>query len=136
MIPGTALTAAADFGRSWWKAAAGFVAAAPLFFLLGQCDGRSTGEIKANGEHAAASIEAIQVDSAAQDLADVERQAEQTRIQQQSEGLTNAVRAAPSGAPAAPSVALNCQRLQQAGRSETSLPVQCRSDGGAKAAAD
>lgn len=28
------------FARSWWKAALGALLAAPLFFLLGQCDGK------------------------------------------------------------------------------------------------
>jgi hypothetical protein len=128
MIPlaiAPALSAVGSVARTWWKAGLGALVAAPLFFILGQCDGRQAGEIKAREALSQAAIKASQVDAAAKDAAAIERQADTTIIQTQTKELTDAVQAAPSSAPDAARVALNCARLRQAGRDTSAIPV-CR----------
>ncbi|WP_294392018.1 hypothetical protein [uncultured Sphingomonas sp.] len=133
MIPGLALTAAAGIARDWWKAGVGALLAAPLFFLLGQCSGRSTGEAMESGRQAQASVAAMQIDAGAKDTATIERTADHATIQTQQKEQADAIRTAPAGAPDAARVALNCQRLRQAGRDPASLPATCRSGGGGAA---
>jgi hypothetical protein len=83
------------FGASWWKALVGFLVAAPLFFLLGQCDGRRSQQKVDAAARAEANVQAMKVNAGATEKAAEER------------------------------VALGCKRLLAQGTDPAHLPAAC-----------
>lgn len=113
------------FGASWWKAAVGFVVAAPLFFLLGQCDGRRSERATAAAARAEANVEALKTDKVATDQAADERVADATVVTAKEKELVDAIADTPDTAPDAVRVRLGCERLRQQGTDTTAIPA-CR----------
>lgn len=124
MIPG--LAAVMSFGASWWKAAVGFVIAAPLFFLLGQCDGRKTERKVQAAARAEANVEALKTNSRATEKAAAERVTDATEVAANEKELIDAIADTPDTAPDAVRVALGCQRLRAQGTDPADLPAACR----------
>lgn len=113
------------FGASWWKAAVGFVVAAPLFFLLGQCDGRRSERATAAAARAEANVEALKTDKVATDKAADERVADATVVTAKEKELVDAIADTPDTAPDAVRVRLGCERLRQQGTDTAAIPA-CR----------
>lgn len=122
MITSAAL---ASFGASWWKAAVGFLLAAPLFFLLGTCDGRKTERKIQAAARAEANVQAMKINQKATDQAAAERVNDATTVAANEEVLLDAIQSTPDTAPDAVRVKLGCERLRAQGTDISSLPA-CR----------
>lgn len=105
----------------------------PFTFLLGQCDGKHSANAANKAARAVANVAIIQQDGNAKEIAAAERVTDKVLIDAKHEELIDAIQKAPDSAPDASRVAFGCARLRQAGRDEASLPLVCRSEGGAKA---
>lgn len=113
------------FGASWWKAAVGFLVAAPLFFLLGQCDGKRTQRRIDDAARAEANVEAMKTNAKATEKAAEERVKDATTVAANEEVLLDAIENTPDTAPDAKRVALGCARLRAQGTDTTAFPA-CR----------
>lgn len=125
MIPGAFLLGAKAFIGSWWKLALGFVIAAPLFFLLGQCDGKSTQRKIDAAARAEANVEAMKTDAKATEKAAAERVNDATTVAANEEVLLDAIQDTPDTAPDAVRVRLGCARLRAQGTDISTFPA-CR----------
>jgi hypothetical protein len=113
------------FVLSWWKALVGFIVAAPLFFLLGQCDGKKIERSRADAARAEANVQAMKTNTVASELAAAERVNDALTVSKQEEELIDAIESTPDTAPDAVRVALGCQRLRAQGAAANSLPASC-----------
>lgn len=119
------LLGAKAFGLTWWKAALGFLLAAPLFFLLGQCDGKRTQRRIDDAARAEANVEALKTNAKATEAAAEQRVKDATEIAANEEELLDAIADTPDGAPDAKRVALGCARLRAQGTDTAAFPA-CR----------
>jgi hypothetical protein len=103
----------------------------PAAFLIGQCDGEVRGKRQVEAAHAIAEAEIIKRDGEAKDAAAVEERVDNALIADNQKELLDAVAAAPPSLPSPARVAVACQRLRNAGR--TDIPPVCGPDGGAEA---
>lgn len=109
----------------WWRALVGFAVAAPLFFLLGQCDGRRSERAVADAARAEANVQAAKTDQAATSKAADERVADAAVVTAKERELVDAIADTPDTAPDAVRVRLGCERLRQQGTDTTAIPA-CR----------
>jgi Tfp pilus assembly major pilin PilA len=85
-------------------------------------------EVQADNAALRQNIEILKTDASAKEQAAQERAADAATNANLTKELTDAIAKAPSGAQPGPaSIALNCQRLRRAGRTEAGLPEPCRS---------
>lgn len=115
------------FAGTWWRALVGFVIAAPLFFLLGQCDGRKSARAQADAARAEANVEAMKTNAGASEKAAEERVRDAATVTKQEEGLIDAIQDTPDTAPDAVRVRLGCERLRAQGADPATLPPACGS---------
>ena len=113
------------FALSWWKAAVGFIVAAPLFFLLGQCDGRKSERARNDAARAEANVQAMKTNHGATEKAAAERVRDATTVAAQEETLIDAIQSTPDTAPDIVRVRLGCQRLRSQGTDLSNIPA-CR----------
>ncbi|HYI43716.1 MAG TPA: hypothetical protein VD768_08860 [Sphingomicrobium sp.] len=101
------------FFRSWWKAVVAFLVAAPLFFLLGQCDGkkieRRNWQAKIARVEAAAEKKQREADAARAELQRLENE----RITANRKEVDDAVAPIPDQAPTARQRARACVELRR-----------------------
>lgn len=124
MIP--ALIAAKSFIGIWWKAALGFILAAPLFFMLGQCDGKKIGRQQMRTAIAEANTRFLDQKARADALAADRRLDDTITVNRHEQELRNAIASTPDSAPDAARIALGCARLRANGTSEAAIPTVCR----------
>jgi len=110
---------------TWWRAALGFLVAAPLFFLLGQCDGRKSERAVQAAARAEANVQAMKTNAAATGKAADERVADAVTVSDNERALTDAIQDTPDSAPDNVRVALGCKRLREAGKDPAAFPA-CR----------
>lgn len=113
------------FALSWWKAAVGFVLAAPLFFILGQCDGKRSERARQDAARAEANVEAMKTNTKATETAAAQRVKDATTVAAQEEALIDAIQSTPDEAPDAVRVRLGCERLRAQGTDLANIPA-CR----------
>lgn len=113
------------FVLSWWKAALGFLIAAPMFFLLGQCDGEKNERARADAARAEANVQAMKTNQRATDVAATERINDALTVVRHEEELIDAIQSTPDTEPDSVRVALGCQRLRAQGANPANLPASC-----------
>lgn len=111
------------FGASWWKAAVGFLVAAPLFFILGQCEGRNTQRRIDDAARAEANVQAQKTNLVASEQAAAERVQDAATVTVKEEALIDAIQETPDTAPDAARVALGCARLREQGENIALIPA-------------
>lgn len=109
----------------WWRGLVGAAIAAPLCFLVGQCDGKRSERAVAAAARAEANVEAVKRDQGATDKAADERVADAAAVTANEKGLVNAIATTPDTAPDAVRVRLGCERLRQQGTDIAAIPA-CR----------
>ena len=119
------LLALKAFGTTWWRAAIGFVIAAPIFFLLGQCDGKRTQRRIDDAARAEANVQAMKTNQVATEKAAEERVRDATTVAANEKELIDAIQQTPDAAPDAVRVRLGCERLRKQGADRADLPAAC-----------
>lgn len=71
-------------------------------------------------------VEALETVMGANEAAETQRGIDTDRIDQQRDNAHDAIDKAPPSKPSPATVAHGCERLRKAGRSEASLPIECR----------
>lgn len=113
------------FARTWWKLALGFILGAPLFFMLGQCDGKKIGRQQMQTAIAQANTKFLEQKARADELAAAQRLTDTIAVNRQEEALRDAISDTPDSAPDPVRIALGCARLRANGVDTASIPA-CR----------
>jgi sRNA-binding protein len=113
------------FAATWWRAAVGFVAAAPLFFLLGQCDGRKSERSAWEAKIARNQVEAERKARAADEQRRAQQARDEKKIADNRKEVDDATAPIPDQAPSARQRARACLELRRQAAASGSPPPAC-----------